>query len=162
MTQNPYILVVINGSQSCWKGIKSGVPQGSVLGPALFNIFIDNLDIGIESMLIKFADDIKLGGVATNLEDRVIIQNDLDKLEKWSEVSRMKFNKDKCKVLHLGRNNQFHTYRMGSDCLGKSTAERDLGVIVDNKLNMSQQCDAVAKKANMILGCINMCVVSKT
>ncbi|KAG6930089.1 hypothetical protein G0U57_004388, partial [Chelydra serpentina] len=91
----------------------------------------------------------------------VIIQNDLDKLEKWSEVNRMKFNKDKCKVLHLGRNNQFHTYRMGGDCLGRSTAERDLGVIVDHKLNMSQ-CDAVAKKANLILGCINRCVVSKT
>uniref|UniRef100_A0A674JN28 Reverse transcriptase domain-containing protein n=1 Tax=Terrapene triunguis TaxID=2587831 RepID=A0A674JN28_9SAUR len=145
--------VVINGSQSCWKGITSGVPQGSVLGPALFNIFINDLDIGIESMLIKFATDTKLGGIATALEDGVIIQNDRDKLEKWSEVNRMKFNKDKCKVLHLRRKNQFHTYRMGRDCLGRSTAERDLGVIVDHKLNMSQQCDAVAKKANMILGC---------
>uniref|UniRef100_K7F0X6 Reverse transcriptase domain-containing protein n=1 Tax=Pelodiscus sinensis TaxID=13735 RepID=K7F0X6_PELSI len=154
--------VVINGSQSFWKGITSGVPQGSVLGPALFNIFINNLDIGIESTLIKFADDTKLGGVATNLEDRVIIQNDLDKLEKCSEVNRMKFNKDKCKVLHLGRNNQFHKYRMGSDCLGRSMAERDLGVTVNHKLNMSEQCDAVAKKANMILGCINRCVVSRT
>uniref|UniRef100_K7EX00 Reverse transcriptase domain-containing protein n=1 Tax=Pelodiscus sinensis TaxID=13735 RepID=K7EX00_PELSI len=113
-------------------------------------------------MLIKFADDTKLRRVATNLEDRVIIQNDLDKLEKWSEVNRMKFNKDKCKVLHLGRNNQFHTYRMGSDCLGRSMAERDLGVIVDHKLNMRQKCDAVAKKANMILGCINRCFESKT
>uniref|UniRef100_A0A8C3I6M2 Reverse transcriptase domain-containing protein n=1 Tax=Chrysemys picta bellii TaxID=8478 RepID=A0A8C3I6M2_CHRPI len=154
--------VVINGSQYCWKGITSGVPQGSVLGLALFNIFIYDLDIGIESMLIKFADYTKLGGIATALEDRVIIQNYLDKLEKWSEVNRMKFNKDKCKVLHLGRNNQFHTYRMGRDCLGRRMAERDLGVIVDHKLNMSQQCDAVAKKANMILGCINRSVVSKT
>uniref|UniRef100_K7F1H0 Reverse transcriptase domain-containing protein n=1 Tax=Pelodiscus sinensis TaxID=13735 RepID=K7F1H0_PELSI len=136
--------VVINGSQSCWKGITSRVPQGSVLGLALFNIFINDVDIGIESTLIKFADDTKLGGVATALEDRVIIQNDLDKLEKWSEVNRMKFNKDK------------------SDCLGRSMAERDLGVIVDHKLNVSLQCDAVAKKANMILGCINRCVVSKT
>uniref|UniRef100_K7EYU7 Reverse transcriptase domain-containing protein n=1 Tax=Pelodiscus sinensis TaxID=13735 RepID=K7EYU7_PELSI len=154
--------VVVNGSKSCWKGITSGVPQGSVLGPVLFNIFINDVDIGIESTLIKFADDTKLGGVATSLEDRDIIQNDLSKLEKWSEVNRMRFNKEKCKVLHLGRNNQFHTYKMGSDCLGRSMAERDLGVIVDHKLNMSQQCDAVAKKANMILGCINRCVVSKT
>uniref|UniRef100_K7F0M3 Reverse transcriptase domain-containing protein n=1 Tax=Pelodiscus sinensis TaxID=13735 RepID=K7F0M3_PELSI len=154
--------IVINGPQSCWKGIRSGVTQGSVLGPALFNIFINDLDIGIESTLIKFADDTKLGGIATALGDRVIIQNDLGKLEKWSEVNRMKVNKDKCKVLHLGRNNKFHTYRMGSDCLGRSTAERNLGVIVDHNLNMSQQSDVVSKKANIILGCINRCVVSKT
>ncbi|KAM9128056.1 uncharacterized protein ACDP82_011991 [Pangshura tecta] len=144
----------------CWKGITSGVLQASVLGPALFNIFINDLDVGIE-ITLKFADDTKLGGTATALEDRVIIQNDLDKLEKWSEVNQMKFNKDKRKVLHLGRNNQFHTYRIGTDCLGRSTADRDLGVIVDHKLNMSQ-CDAVAKKVNVILGCTNRRVVSKT
>uniref|UniRef100_A0A674JM42 Reverse transcriptase domain-containing protein n=1 Tax=Terrapene triunguis TaxID=2587831 RepID=A0A674JM42_9SAUR len=154
--------VVISGSVSCWKDIMSGVPQGSVLGPALFNIFINDLDNGIESTLIKFADDTKLGGVASALEDRIKIQNDLDKLEKWSEVNGMKFNKDKCKVLHLGRNNQLHTYKMGNDCLGRSTAGKDLGVIVDHKLNMSQQYNAVAKKANIILGCISRSVVSKT
>ncbi|CAM5094356.1 unnamed protein product [Natator depressus] len=139
--------VVISGSQSCWKGIMSGVPQGSVLGLVLFNIFINDLDNGIESILIKFVDNTKLGGVASALEDRIKIQNDLDKLEKWSEVNRMKFNKDKCKVLHLGRNNQLHTFKMGNDCLGRSTAERDLGVIVNHKLNMSQQCNVVAKKS---------------
>ncbi|CAM4587276.1 unnamed protein product [Lepidochelys kempii] len=81
--------VVISGSQSCWKGIMNGVPQGSVLGPVLFNIFINDLDKGKESTLIKFVDDTKLGGVASALEARIVIQNDLDRLEKGSEVNRM-------------------------------------------------------------------------
>ncbi|CAM5162260.1 unnamed protein product [Natator depressus] len=154
--------VIISGSQACWKGIMSGVPQGSVLGPVLFNIFINYLDNGLESTLIKFADDTKLGGVASALKDRITIQNDLDKLEKWCEVNRMKFSKDKCKVLHLGRNNQLHRYKMRNDCVGRSSVEKDLGVIVDHKLNMSQQCKTVAKKATIILGCISRSIVSKT
>ncbi|CAM5075370.1 unnamed protein product [Eretmochelys imbricata] len=151
--------VVISGSQSCWKGITSSVPLESVLGRVLFNIFTSDLDNGIRSTLLKSEDDTKLGGVASALEDRIKIQNDLDKLEKWSEVNRMKFNKDKCKVLHLGR---LRTYKMGNDYLGRSTEERDLGVIVDHKSNMSQQCNAVTKKANIFLGCISRSVVSKT
>ncbi|GAB0176127.1 mitochondrial enolase superfamily member 1 [Grus japonensis] len=74
----------------------------------------------------------------------------------------MKFNKGKCRVLHLGRNNPMHQYTSGVDLLGSSTAEKDLGVLVDNKLSMSQQCALVAKAANGILGCMQKSLANRS
>ena len=118
----------------------SGVPQGSVLGPILFLIYINDLDDSITSNVLKFADDTKLFRKVNTDGDKQHLQNDVDRLVKWSEKWQMLFNFGKCKCLHTGHRNLNVNYRMGDTVLGTTVKEKDLGVTISADMKVSEQC----------------------
>ena len=132
----------------------SGVPQGSVLGPILFLKYINDLDDSIKSNLLKFADDTKLFRKVNTDGDKQHLQNDLDRLVKWSEKWQMLFNFGKCKCLHTGHGNLDVNYKMGDTVLGTTVKEKDLGVTISADMKVSEQCGIAASKGNQILGLI--------
>ncbi|PKU39799.1 rna-directed dna polymerase from mobile element jockey-like [Limosa lapponica baueri] len=117
--------------------IQQEAEGGSMLGPILLNVFINDVEIGIGCTHIKLADDTKLSGVADILEGRGVIQRDLDRLEKWVHVNLMKFNKARCKVLHLGQDKPHYQYRLGVEGIESSPEEKDLAILVDEEPDMS-------------------------
>lgn len=151
--------VSVNGVHSTWKPVLSGVPQGSVLGPLLFLLYVADMPEEISNFISMFADDTKLFNVIMDSTDPVNLQEDLDRLQQWSRTMCLRFNTSKCHILHLGRQNSAHEYSMSDNGntrhkLDRCTEERDLGVIVDDKLNFSPHIEMTVKKANRILGCI--------
>ena len=112
--------VIVEGEISNWKPVLSGVPQGSVLGPILFLIFINDLDDDLSSKVLKFADDTKVFRTVKTDTDKDTLQDDLTKLVKWSEKWQMLFNFGKCKCIHIGHGNVSKEYFMGNTILGTS------------------------------------------
>lgn len=149
--------VVLNGEFSSWEEVLSGVPQGSVLGPLLFLIFINDLDgqAAGADIIKKFADDTKLGKVVATQEQREELQAALNGLLQWAELWGMQFNVSKCKVMHLGPRNPKYQYTMAGEILQETNEEKDIGVYITQKLKPGAQCAAAARTAQAVLGQIS-------
>ena len=139
----------------------SGVPQGAVLGPILFLIYINDLEDGVTGKILKFAEDTKLFTKTKEIGDKQNLQDDIDKLVKWSEKWQMLFNFGKCKCLHIGPGNTSMTYQMGGTSLSITVKEKDLGVTMNANMKVSEQCRIAASKGNQVLGMIRRNITYK-
>ena len=153
--------VVVDGEVSSWKPVLSGVPQGSVLGPILFLVYINDLEEGVSGKIFKFADDTKLFRKVKEIGDNFFLQDDIDKLVKWSEKWQMLFNFGKCKCLHTGSGNTGMNCEMGGTILSKTVKEKVLEVTMNANMKFSKLCRIAASKGNQVLGMIRRNITYK-
>ena len=147
--------VVVGGETSKWLPVDSGTPQGTVLGGPLFDVYIDDIDlIVLFCLLLKFADDTKMAKAIKSKADSEMFQTDINNLSEWAKNWAMVFNQDKCKIMHIGRNNPRNKYYMNGVELSVTEEEKDLGIWMDNTLKPGLQCSKAAADANRMLGMI--------
>jgi len=147
--------VGVAGSFSEWTMVLSGVPQGSVLGPVLFLCYINDMPEMITSMIYMYADDTKLFRRIDDDCDRAALQKDLDHLSTWSEQWQLRFNVDKCNIMHIGGSRNLKaSYTMGSTTLQATNEEKDLGIWIDSSVKPSNHVAHAVTKANQMLGLI--------
>jgi ribonuclease P/MRP protein subunit RPP40 len=148
--------VCIQGQQSEDSDVDSGVPQGTVLGPTLFTVYIDDLEVevvaeNLDVIIVKFADDTKGAKVIRGEEDRQKLQQALDIFCEWANKWGMSFNVGKCKIMHVGRNNPGLAYSMNGTQVGTTDEERDIGVVISKSLKPASQCNIAAGRATTVL-----------
>ena len=157
--------ICVNGSNSTWKPVTSGIPQGSVLGPILFVLYINDLPSNILSDVYMFADDTKIFNIIKSPEDQETLQNDLDTLSMWSDKWLLKFHPEKCKVMHLGKaGDTEYSYQLKEGDtyheLSYTEEEKDLGVVIDGKLDFDRHINIKINKASSIMAVIRRSFVS--
>ena len=148
-------IVSVNGAKSASAYVISGIPQGSVLGPALFVIYINDILDNIASDGFMFADDTKIFKMIASRNDAIILQSDMHKLEDWSRTWGLDFNSDKCHVLTMGKfENIKHTHRYTgyNQEMEHVSEEKGLGVTFDAELTFAEHIMTKARKANAIVG----------
>lgn len=145
--------VVLNGQESEWLEVLSGVLQGSVLGPMAFLVFINDIDESatLIDLILKFADDTKLSNQATLPTDQQNMQTTLDNLVRWAEDWGMLFNIQKCKVMHIGAKNPSFKYNMNGIDLEVVREEKDVGVVTTDSLKFRRHCEEAVRRANAVL-----------
>jgi hypothetical protein len=157
--------VVVNGMISDPVEVPSGVPQGSVCGPILFLMYVDDIDDSMSSRVLKFADDTKsvrrLHRSCPELgtED---LQADLDSMALWADTWGLEFNVAKFTSLHFGRGNPHHVYSINGEQIPQHSCQKDLGVVINESLGSEEQCTAAAKKANKVMGLIKRSFICLT
>ena len=153
--------VIIGGQKSEQRSVASGVPQGSILGPLLFVLFINDMIkcISDKTNIALYADDTKIWREINGWEDHVALQNDITKLQEWANINKMKFHPKKCKVLSVAKQSynpilpfQIFFYEMRGIILEYAESEKDLGVIINSTLSFDDQCNAIYKMMNSKLG----------
>ena len=152
--------VIVGGTESKRTFVSSGVPQGSVLGPLLFVLFINDLPDGIISNLKLFADDLKL---VCNVNKYSDITGDLRLLEEWQNTWLLKFNTDKCKVLHVVKNNNsMNKYYLDNVEMKAVTSECDLGVLTNDKFSWDENIKSSISKANSMIGWVSRSIIDRS
>ncbi len=136
---------------SDWASVTSGVPLGSVLGPALFIIYIKDIDVGLNNFISKSVDDTKIGNSMVDDRDRLNLQVNLRKISQWSKRWEMAFNVNKCYILHVCTRNQKLDYEKNGVKLDSVQCVKDLDVSIASNLKFSQQCKDAASKADKML-----------
>ena len=148
---------VIRDNYSSWSGVTSGVPQGSVLAPIMFQIYINDMQEGLNSYINLFADDAKLLRVIKRQAYCMELQRDIDKIHEWSKRWKLEFNAKKCHVMEMGKSKTRPTwkYKMG-EVIMKSREEKDLGVIVQDSLSPERHINGICGLTHRTLSNISV------
>jgi hypothetical protein len=149
--------VTVNGLFSEWHNVTSGVVQGSVLGPLLFNIFMADLSLNISSRLVMYADDSTLFRSIHSYEDEVKLQEDLCNSEKWCHLNKMKINVSKCafKNITLSKFRRFGRYSIGAQLIANTVNIKLLGLHIAYSLSWNFHSESVRSSVAKLLGFVN-------
>ena len=151
--------VVIGENVSSWAEITSGVPQGSVIGPLLFVLFINDFPETLKNLTKLYTDDTKILNEMLSSASTLSLQSDLDLAFKWTQDWLVKFNISKCMVVHFGRNNKKSPFYINEQKLNIIDSESDLGVIFSSNLKWKNHVIKCVGKANQMLDQIRKCFI---